>query len=201
MSAMYMDRYSRLVAWLKVSLPLIALGILSSLFLISRAIDPPAIVPFADDEMQERITSQQVTGPIFSSVSADGDHIEMIAQTVKTGREIGTHTAKDAEVTVDFMSGLQAVVVANEADVKMAEDLSDLMGDVVVTTSAGHILKSDRMLVRISAAQITSPGPVEGFTPWGTINAGTMRFLAPKEYQSGQLFFTNGVKLVYESQK
>jgi len=199
MSTIYVDRYSRVVAWLKVSLPLFALAILSSLFLVSRAIDPPATVPFADDEVQERISSQQVTGPYFSSVSANGDHIEMIAQTVKTGQEIGTHIANDVEVTVDFVGGLQAVLVANEADVNMAKDLSDLTGDVVVTTSQGHILMSDRMLVRISAAQITSPGPVEGLTPWGTINAGAMQFFAPEEDQNGQLFFTNGVKLVYDN--
>ncbi len=48
---MKVDRYSRMVALLKVSLPLIALGILSTLFLVSRAVDPPMTIPFADSEV------------------------------------------------------------------------------------------------------------------------------------------------------
>lgn len=197
--AAYADRYSRMIAWLKVTLPLVALGILSMLFLISRAVDPPVTVPFADDEVQERLSSQQVTGPYYSSVSANGDQIELVAQTVKTGSEIGTHKASDVEVTVDFARGFEAVVVANEADINMAEDLSDLMGDVEIVTSQGYVLTSDRMLVRISAAELTSPGPVIGTLPFGTINAGAMQFYAPEDNQNGQLFFTSGVKLIYDN--
>lgn len=197
---MYADRYSRIVAWLKFSLPLMALGILSTLFLISRAVDPPSAVPFADDEMQERLTNEQVTGPFYSSVSSSGDQIELIAATVKAGQEIGSHFAEDVELTVLFTSGMEAVLVANEADINLGEDLTELTGEVEIVTSQGYVLTSDRMLVRITAAEITSPGPVEGTIPGGKINAGTMRFFAPEEGEDGRLFFTNGVKLVYNDE-
>ena len=57
------DRHSRVVSWLKVLFPLIALALLSTLFLLSRAIEPQAVIPFADNEVQERLRDQHITGP------------------------------------------------------------------------------------------------------------------------------------------
>ena len=47
-----MDRYSRMVAIFKVLLPLAALAILSTLFLLSRTIDPTTTIPFADQDFE-----------------------------------------------------------------------------------------------------------------------------------------------------
>ena len=96
---MQVDRYSRMVALLKVSLPLIALGILSTLFLVSRAVDPPSTIPFADSEVQERLTNQQVTGPLYTGMSANGDQIEFIAETVvNSPDEVGTNISQNVDV-------------------------------------------------------------------------------------------------------
>ncbi|MEO0504251.1 MAG: hypothetical protein AAFZ14_13070, partial [Pseudomonadota bacterium] len=70
-----MDRYSRFVAWLKVLLPLAALALLSTLFLLSRNTDPIAAVPFADDELLDRVRDEQITGPFFSGTTTDGDRV------------------------------------------------------------------------------------------------------------------------------
>ena len=54
------DRHSRVVSWLKVLFPLIALALLSTLFLLSRAIDPGQAIPFAEKEVQDRRKHQQI---------------------------------------------------------------------------------------------------------------------------------------------
>ena len=43
-----LDLHSRLVTWAKVALPLAALAILSTLFLLADRIDPTAAIPYAD---------------------------------------------------------------------------------------------------------------------------------------------------------
>ena len=43
-----MDRYSRMIAFLKVLLPLMALALLSTLFLLSQNTEPMASIPFAE---------------------------------------------------------------------------------------------------------------------------------------------------------
>ena len=58
-----MDRYSRMVTFLKVLLPLAALALLSTLFLISRGINTKATIPFAAHEIEERMRGQQITAP------------------------------------------------------------------------------------------------------------------------------------------
>lgn len=197
---MYTDRYSRMVAWLKVSLPLLALMILSNIFLVSRTVDPPAAVPFADEDVRERLTNQQVTGPVYTSMSAEGDEIELIAETVKTGPETGTHFATNVEVTVLFANGVETELVANEADIDIGADLTDLLGDVVGVTSRDEVLISNRLLVRMTSGEVTSPGAVIIITPDSTIEAGAMRLLTPENERGTQLFFTNGVKVLYRSQ-
>ena len=46
------DRHTRLVGWLKVALPLTALAILSTLFLVARRIDPEAALPYAEVDVR-----------------------------------------------------------------------------------------------------------------------------------------------------
>ena len=48
---MQLDRYSQLVGWLKVLLPLLALAILSTLFLLSRAIDFKILLQTSSEEL------------------------------------------------------------------------------------------------------------------------------------------------------
>ena len=93
---MQADRYSIMVARLKVALPLMALGLLSTLFLVSRAVDPTVAIPFADQEVQDRLKNQQITGPFFSGVSARGDQIAFVADIVTTKQgQFGANAAED----------------------------------------------------------------------------------------------------------
>ena len=199
---MKVDRYSRMVALLKVSLPLVALGILSTLFLVSRAVDPPSTIPFADSEVQERLTNQQVTGPLYTGMSANCDQIEFIAETVvNSPDEVGTNISQNVEVTVDYASGLQAILVANTAETNMSEDRSRLIGDVKIVTSHGYELESELLLVRMTTPDIFSPGPVTGHTPVGPVDAGTMHYFVTEGSEGAQLVFTKGVKLIYLPQE
>ena len=198
---MKVDRYSRMVALLKVTLPLLALGILSTLFLISRSFDPTGSIPFADTEVQERLSNQQVTGPYFSGTTAEGDQIAFVAEKLTTtdGRT-GTNYASDVDVQLDFAGGGRAMVTARDAEVNIAADRAELTGDVVVVTSNGYTLESDLLKLRLSQIEVISPDAVFGTTPFGTIEAGSMHLLTPDGQTGSQLLFTGGVKLLYQPQ-
>lgn len=196
---MQADRYSQLVGWLKVILPLMALALLSTLFLLSRAIDPESVIPFADKEIQDRLRSQQVTGPIYYSVTADGDRISFAAETLtKPENRPGANNARDVEITIDRSSGSTIVLTSQNGLLDIEKDLADLTGDVVIDTSTGYHIKSDRLTTLMSTIDVTSPGPVQADGPFGRLNAGTMALRNGEGPQESQLFFTNGVKLVYD---
>lgn len=195
---MQSDRYSQLVGWLKVLLPLMALALLSTLFLLSRNIDPEAVIPFADKEIQDRLRDQQVTGPVYQSVTADGDELAFSAEKLTTPKEqTGANDAEDVEVTMNLASGATVTLRATRGRFDIGTDQADLQQDVVITTSTGYRLLSDRLITQLSTVEVKSPGPVAGDGPLGTLDAGAMQLNAGAGDTPAQLVFTNGVKLIY----
>ncbi len=195
---MQADRYSRMVGLLKVLLPLMALGLLSTLFLLSRVIDPEAEIPFADKEIQDRLRDQQVTGPIYHGTTADGDEISFAAtKLITVPGQTGVNQAEDVEVTIDLVSGTRILLNAIVGHVDIASDRANLERDVVITTSSGYQIESDRLLTQLSTLQVESPGPVAADGPFGTLDAGAMRLSSGNDGKPAQLVFTNGVKLIY----
>ncbi|MDW4497998.1 hypothetical protein R5H30_08420 [Sulfitobacter sp. D35] len=193
------DAYSRLVAWLKVMLPLAALALLSTLFLLSRVVDPTASIPFAETEIQERLRDQQITAPFFSGTTADGHELTFIADKLITpAGTVGRNEAETVEVDIDTVSGGRIVMTANHASYDLGDDMTTLTGQVIVSTSAEYDVRSDNIRSRMSRLEVVSPGPVAGLSPMGELNAGAMRITAPEgESAPEQMLFTDGVKVVY----
>lgn len=187
-----------MVGLLKVLLPLAALAILSTLFLLSRVIDSEAVIPFADKEIQDRLRDQQVTGPIYYGTTADGDEISFAAETLITvPGQTGANEAEDITVTMGLSSGTNIVLTAARGTVDIAANLVDLAGDVVITTTTGYQINSELLITQMSTLDVTSPGQVAAVGPFGVLDAGAMTLNAGKEGNPTQLLFTNGVKLVY----
>ena len=192
------DRHTRVIGWLKVVLPLVALGLLSTLFLLSRTVDPEARIPFAKKEIQDRLRDQQVTGPFFTGTTTNGDEITFAAERLTTPRgQTGANEAQDVEVTMVTADGGSLPLAADRARVDMTADSAELEGAVTVETSTGYRIASDLLTARMSALDLASPGPVRGTAPGGTLEAGAMHLTRGADADAPQLFFTNRVKLVY----
>lgn len=194
-----MDSYSRLVAWLKVLLPLIALLLLSTLFILSRNIDPVATLPFADKEIDERLRGQQITGPIFSGTTDGGDVVTVSAGQVSTRGGL-KNNAEAFSAQIDLTTGTRIMLSSDQGQFDLANSLSSLIGNVVVTTSTGYVMKSDAVDADFDALLLQSQGPVAGSGPIGTLNAGMMRLQRNSDGTNAHLIFTNGVKLIYTPQ-
>ncbi len=198
---MQVDRHSQLVSWLKVVFPLAALAILSTLFLLSRTVDPDSVIPFADKEIQDRLRDQQVTGPFFSSTTADGEEISFAADRLITPQgQTGSNLAEGVEVVMNLLDGVELRLVSDTASVDVTSDSAELKGDVTMTTSTGYRIVSDLLTSQMSTLSLISPGPVEAVGPAGTVSAGSMTLQGAQGENANQMFFTNGVKLVYTPQ-
>lgn len=195
---MQADRYTRVIGLLKVVLPLAALGLLSTLFLLSRAIDPETAIPFADKEIQDRLREQIVTGPIYHGTTADGDELAFSARTLTTPKgEVGGNRAEDVDVVMDLASGATITLRSDTGHFDIARNQADFEGDVVITTSTDYRVTSDRMTALMSRLDVRAPGPVQAVGPAGTLDAGSMILTTPFKDGPAQLLFTNGVKLIY----
>jgi lipopolysaccharide export system protein LptC len=195
-----MDRYSRLVAWLKVLLPLTALGLLSTLFLLSRNIDPAASIPFAETEIKDRLRDEQVTAPFFAGTTSGGDLVSVSAGTMRMGEGQGNR-ADDLSAQIDLASGTRVVLFSDMGSFDLIDAQSTLEGNVVITTSTGYKVATEALIANFDTLTIESPGQVTANSPIGTLQAGKMLLKRPPGSENVQLIFTNGVKLLYDPEK
>lgn len=194
-----MDGYSRLVAWLKVLLPLVALGLLSTLFLISGNAGQQAQIPFAQKDIEDRLSSRQVTQPFFSGTTSNGDRIHIAAEKMTTeGGQIGENRIEAVSAQFDLLGGTRVSLLSDFGRFSMRDQTADLTGNVVFTTSDGYRLSTDRLDAMIAELHVHAPGPVVGDGPLGTLNAGSMLLEQREGQESPHLLFTGGVKMVYE---
>ena len=193
-----MDRYSRMVVWLKVLLPLMALALLSTLFLLSRNVDPLASIPFAQAEIDERLKDQQITGPVFYGSSDRGDEISLFAEKMAMGQGNGITVANAVFGQIDWASGGSLLFVSDIGEIDMAKDTVILSENVVITTSIGYEINAKRLISGMTSLNVTSPDKVFVVGPLGEFTAGTMWVNSPEENGPVQMVFTNSVKLIYD---
>ena len=191
--------YSRLVAWLKILLPLAALALLSTLFLFSRNVDPVNSIPFSQVDLEERVREQQLTQPSFSGSTARGDLIRFTASAVRPDTDTpGRATADAPQARIDLVGGTVIEFHAKSGEMDQPGDLARLKGDAVLTSSTGYTVQTEELTAGIETIRAETPGAVEGTGPAGRFTAGKMVLTTDPGTGDAHLLFTGGVHLVYE---
>ena len=115
------DRYSRMVLWMKVALPLAALAILSTLFFVAETLDPEAAIPYADVDVERILTEQGVTGPVYGGVTEDGMAVSLAAEVIRPNEDKTRLAAEKMIAALDLPGGAHI-------------DIESLIGTVDSTT-------------------------------------------------------------------
>ncbi len=189
--------HSRIVRAAALLLPILALILLSTLFLLARTVNPDDAIPFAEVDVSMRVRDQQLTMPRFAGVSRGRTAFDLSARLARPdATDPRRMTAEALDLILDDPGGGRTTVIADAGDVDTADRLIVLDGDVRVETSAGFSLRSARLEGSLGALSLVSPGAVTGTGPLGTLRAGTM---AMREDASGAigLLFTGGVDMLY----
>lgn len=192
-----MDRYSRMVAFFKVLLPLAALGLLATVFLFSRNINPTATIPFADHEIAERLREKQITAPVYSGKTANGDEISVTATEASPGVLGAPATAIDLRASLLTPVGLRIDLSSNIGTVDFSEKHATFEGDVEITTTTGYVLETALLHTSLDSVDANSPGKVAGDSPFGQLTAGNMTIRSENDNGTVHIVFNDGVKLVY----
>lgn len=190
--------HSTVVAWLKVALPLVALAILSLLFLVSRTIDPADAIPFAEVDIEDRVREPRLTQPTWAGVTDDGAALTIAADEARP--ENGTSAANANGVIADLQTpdGGSAKLVAARGMLDQNGQALTVDGGVTITTSTGYRLDTEAMTARLDRTSLVSEGAVSGTAPVGKIDAGSMEITQGQgDAASYLLVFKNGVKLLY----
>ncbi len=200
--------HSFAVYWLKILLPLGALAILSTLFLLSRTIDPEDALPYAQVDVEELARQPRLTAPEYAGVTDDGAAITVTAVTAIPGDAKTPGLAADApKAVLETAAGLRTEISAAEGRIDPKAGLLTLTGGVSIVTSSGYSLATDAMSLALDRTLAQSDSGVFATAPFGDIAAGGMILRAEQpadtegEAEGGApayvLLFNNGVKLVY----
>ncbi len=195
-----MDSHSRLVGWLKVALPLMALAILSTLFLVARKVDPDSALPYAEVDIADRIREPRMTDAAYAGVTKDGSRITVTANEARPGDGTGASAARVA-AQLATPDGAHTALTAGALQVRESAGELLLQQGVLVATSTGYELRTEAMQLALDRTGSESLGPVEGFGPPGRITAGGMQ-IRPSEAGQGEylLVFNGRVSLIYDPQ-
>ena len=193
-----MDLYSRMIAFLKVLLPLAALAILATLFLLSRSVDPIATIPFAEQDMADRMRDQQVTAPVFSGTTAKGDIIMVTAALARPGGMGTPAEATDLNARITMADGTEFTLTSDLGSIRVADDIATFSGNVRIATTSGFVVRTEILNTALSGVEGNTPGVVTGTGPIGDFTAGRMQITAKNGSGPVHMVFKGGVKLIYD---
>ena len=199
--AWHENLHSRLVAWMKIILPLAALGILSTLFLFSDTFDPSEPLPVVGIDLQQRAQDQGATNATFAGVTRTGH--EVIVKTEKSrpsAQDRRLFLAEDVSARFRLTTGAEVNITSLHAEMNQHRNSASLSGDVLLVTTTGYEIVTEHLVTQFDTLYAESPGPIQGTAPAGDLTAGRMVLQDSGEADAAHLLFTNGVKLIYQPQ-
>ena len=192
------DKYSRLVLWLKVALPLAALAILSTLFFVAKTLDPEAAIPYAEVDVERILREQGVNRPTFGGVTADGTAIAMTADKIRPDEAREQLTGDNLNASLNLADGSRIHIESTTGIVDSRSQEAILEGDARLESSSGVVVVTDRITTSLKETRVTATGTITATGPAGTITAGEMALTRANSADGYLLVFKSGVRLVYQ---
>lgn len=193
------DTHSRLVGWLKLALPLAALVILSTLFLIADRIDPEAAIPYANVDVEDLARDPRMTTPSYAGLTSDGSALTLTAETARPAGEDNSALAKGVQARLDMPGGGHADIAAATAALDTVAGRLTMAGGVTITTSTGYTVTTDEMIARLDRTGAESSTAVAAEGPPGRITADSFTLSqSPDAGNPYLLVFSGRVKLLYQ---
>jgi len=190
-----------LVQFLKVLLPLVAILMLSTVFLLSRSIETNVTVPFAQQDIDARLADQVVTQPNYRGTTRKGEEVQIEAIRAMQGTEGSVPTAAEFRGRLGLLNGGEITLDSNSGMIRPDKNTATFVGDVVITTTDGIEVTTELLNTALDEIRGDTPGQVNGTGIIGNFSAGRMTFGTEKKDGPVHIIFTDGVKLIYEPQK
>ena len=190
------DGYSAFVAWLKTLLPIVALGLLSTIFLFSGKVDVTQSLPYAERNIAEIIREQRITQPYFTGIASNGTEIALSAAYASPQVE-NAHILEitDLSVVLRSTSDRMVQVTAGRGALDSARQTAQISTDVHIAALPDFWVTTEALDMNFNQGLISAKGGFQGVTALGAITAGEMHLQTTADDQ--QIVFLNDVRLVY----
>lgn len=193
------DFHSRMVGWLKVALPLAALALLSTLFLVADRIDPDAALPYAEVDVEDLARDPRMLAPTYAGTTRDGAGITVSAAVARPAGETAPAGADQVVARIETPDG--GVIDMTAATLLLTDETRTVMlaGGVTVRTGTGYTITTEGLTAQLDRTAVEGQGPVTVTSPMGRIDARGFALTQGADDASAYLLvFKGGVKLVYQ---
>jgi len=190
--------YTRLVRSMKVALPLIALAAMAAIYFGGSDKGKLSDL-FTAEELATLGAGLRLDNPRFAGVTERGDSYAVEADWALPDSAMPLRIDLEkprAEIALE--DGRKLTGNATTGHLLRVEKRLVLEGKVVLDTSDGYHLETERLELDMDGKSAHSPGPVHGFGPNGVIESGSLRAeAASKANGPGKIWFENRVRLVF----
>jgi len=190
---------SRFIGYLKIALPLLAVALLSTVFLFQTGDEIEGGITFSRVDKDTMRDGLAVYNPKFSGVNLQGDRFFMeAAKATPDSGDPKEVTLVDLNGRTDYISGLSVYLKAARGIVRLPDQKLELSGGLHIRTSDGFEGTANAGTAGLETGSFMSKGPVTLTGPMGQLEAGSMQLVPSNDSGSGenQVFtFENGVTL------
>ncbi|HUF86366.1 MAG TPA: LPS export ABC transporter periplasmic protein LptC [Thermohalobaculum sp.] len=191
-------RYSRLVALMKIALPLGAVALVAAIFLSARDRGDLTEI-FTPEELARLGAGLRLDNPRFAGLTPKGEayvvHADWALPDSAMPRVV---TLERPRGEIELANGRTIAVAAAQGELDRREKSAVLEGEVTVEDSDGYRVETARVELDFDARTARAPGPVSARGPRGSVEAGSMRAEAgPGDLADGQIWFENRVRVVF----
>jgi len=190
--------YSRVVAWMKVVLPLGAVVLIAAIFVTAREKGDLTKI-FTAEELATLGAGLRLDTPRFAGVTDRGEPFAIRADWALPDSAMPRFIDLERpEGEIEMNDGRTIAAKAATGRMHRAEKILVLEGGVVLDTSDGYHVVTDLVEIDLDAKTANAPGPVSGTGPLGQIEAGSFRAVAGEDsIGAGKIWFENRVRLVF----
>ena len=186
----------------RLVLPLGALVLLSTVFLLSRNIDPQRAIDLSDIDVAELARQPRIGTARIATVTREDTALVVEAETLRSVEDPQSgpvHLILDAPSgEMQFPSGRIAYFRAALGELDQSRDQLEMRGTVELVTSDDYRLTMPALVSALQHTHVTGTGGIEGEGPPGAIRADTLELTAKTGESGGYLLaFTGNVRLIY----
>ncbi len=190
------DRYSKTVAWLKILLPMLALVVLATVFLLTGEEGFEAGFGFSQADIDTLESGSFLRRTQIDGVTTKGEAFLLVAE------RIAPKPDDRNQVVVSAFSGRFTLAGGEELRLQAKTALLDITAQTVLLETGGRVMTPDgnlaeveRMLIRLETGEMSGRGIVAD-GPLGRISADRFRIVSDED-ENRVLWFENNVRMTY----
>lgn len=192
---------SRIIAALRLILPLSALALLSMVFLLADPVDPTRALETAEIDVADRARDPRLSQARFAGVTDDGAAIRIEAAAARSDPDAALRFAvQDLALFLADRDGRELVARAESGRLDRLAGTFEMAGNLVLDAPDGQRVTAARLTGQLDRTRIEAAGPVAGRAAGGEVQAGHLTITAqaaePGRYL---LVFRQGVRFIYQT--